>query len=260
MTPEVIHLFALVGLRALADYDPTEFRRTSDLSKRQVDERIELLLKTARDDRDQILATEVSARLKELYEIERDAEGQAELAFLLRQLGLSCLQRAQQLALSYSRTSGPRTREPKVPVQPAASPVFHRGPEEHLRLGVMRLIRELPGYVPSFEFPTRGQTVDCMLEPPDTSLPVVFIEGKRSLRSMGSANGAATQIRRATRGWGRRAIAAVLVAEVTLEVRRRWNSDIEGVFLLVYDGETNDFSHGASELVALIQSWAAYET
>ena len=260
MTPETIHLFALLGVRALADYDPAEFRRTCDLSTRQVDEKIDRLLASAKDTQNHQLVAEAETHLEQLRAIERDADSQTELTFLLRQLSVACLQRAQQTALSYSRTVGPRAREPRMPNRDTSSlgRPHHESPDEYLRLGIMRLLRDLPGYTPVFEYPVRGQEIDCLLEPADSSLPVIFIEGKTSLRSLGVARAAVTQLVVLCLD-GEDGDAAVLVSDIVPRLYRDWQDEFED-HLLVYDSEVNEFAkEGGAELVALIRSWGEDE-
>ena len=93
--------------------------------------------------------------MHQLTSVELDLENQVASTFLLRQISLACLQRAEGLALGYHREVGPSDREERPwdwsndePVQGIA---FSKH-DEYLRLGVMRLLRDLPQYMASFNY------------------------------------------------------------------------------------------------------------
>jgi hypothetical protein len=106
MKPETIQLLGLISLRALAEYDPSELRRTTDLSRRELDERIDRLLGTPAVQVESEVH-EVRSRLSELRAIEAEAETQIEQNFLLRNLGRSSLEYAFRMALTYSLVCSP---------------------------------------------------------------------------------------------------------------------------------------------------------
>jgi hypothetical protein len=256
MMPEAIHLFSLIGVRALADYDPVEFRRTTDLSKREIDERIEHTLARLTME-EQGIAQELRSRTRELREIEAGAQSQTELSYLLRQLASSCLQRAQQLAFAYSRSDEAKTNQTtyvaRANLGGAATSVPRE--EEYVRLGVMRLLRELPQYQPKFEYPVRGTQLDCFLEPSDARLPVILIEAKTRLFSEQQWKRAVQLLKGAATGWGKKAITAVLTTTVSPDLSDRANrAPGRTAYLLVYDPESNQFTQGADSLIAAVHA------
>jgi len=251
MTPEAIQLVSLIGLRALADYDLAEFSRVTDMSKRQLDERIDMGLRSLRNLNDDRGREEAESRLGELREIERESQSHTELNFLLRQLSQSCLQRAQQLALAYSRTAAPRQRPPNPIVDSAAAPTPEsrlRPEEEYLRLAVMRLIRDLPEYVPAFNYRIKNREIDCFLTSGDIGTPAIIVEGKRSINSPLHLEETAKQLKHAASGWGRSAILVIITTGVVRGALR----PVPGVHVLIYDAERDDFvGESAQPLIAV---------
>lgn len=78
MNDEVIHAYALIGLRALAEYDFNEFKRSTDLTKGRLDDRInELLGQTHGQERE-----DLNRQLDQLESIRHESENQVAAAFL----------------------------------------------------------------------------------------------------------------------------------------------------------------------------------
>jgi hypothetical protein len=260
MSPEHIHLLGLVALRALADYDPVEFRRSTDLSKREIDERIDRMLSTAEEFEEDEETYEIRARVERLRSVEREAESQVELSFLLRQLSMSSLQRAHQLALRYSRSAGPRNRDPRQDATSTISVLNSRPviPEvEYLRLAVMRLLRELPEYRPIFEYAWRNKFIDCFLEPRVKGFPPILIEGKRQIRSIEEAKRVIAQLKQAASGWGRDALAVVITTSVSSSLAEAWPEWARQTYLLVFDPEANEFAQGVERFISGVKDKAA---
>ena len=256
MRPETIQLLGLISLRTLAEYDPSALRRTTDLSRRELDERIDRLLRTLAV-QEESEVHEVRSRLNELRAIEAEAETQIEQNFLLRNLGRSSLEYAFRMALTYSRTadvlpSDSRTASERVvAAQEVPSPSRET---EFVRLGVMRLLRELPEYEAAFEYPVRGKTIDCFLKPHASDHPVIFVEAKITLRSLRRAREAVAQLRRAAAGWGRKAVTVLLAGSVEEAVQYNWPQMFSGSHLLWYDIERNDFvGEGVQEIVSAVR-------
>ncbi|MCK6458160.1 MAG: hypothetical protein L6Q92_16725 [Phycisphaerae bacterium] len=257
MNPDVIDAFALVGLRALADHDPAEFRRSTDFSKRQLDEKIDAAIERLRGSDSQHYLRELQSRIDELRAIEHDAEGHAELGYLLRQVGTSCIQRAQQLAISYSRRSTPRIREESnfagVSSVRAHDPVTRS--QEFERLAVMRLLRDFPEYKPKFNYRIKSLEIDCVLEPLSEGCPALLVEAKVNIRSMTEIQSAFAQIRRMLTQWGKGSL-GVLVLPNTRDWRHFAAERPIGhrAFVLTYDSEKNEFlDDGLRNLMAAVR-------
>ena len=125
---------------------------------------------------------------------------------------------------------------------------------EFVRLGVMRLLRELPEYEAAFEYPVRGKTIDCFLKPHASDHPVIFVEAKITLRSLRRAREAVAQLRRAAAGWGRKAVTVLLAGSVEEAVQYNWPQMFSGSHLLRYDIERNDFvGEGVQEIVSAVR-------
>lgn len=256
MSPEHVQLLALIALRALADYDPVEFRRSTDLSKREIDERIDRMLATTDMVGVDEETHEIRARVEELRSVEREAESQVELSFLLRQLSTSSLQRAHQLALRYRRSAGPRSREPRQETAPAISVLKSSravSEVEYLRLAVMRLLRELPEYVPVFEYRWRNRFIDCFLDPGVTGFPPILIEGKKQIGSVEEAKRVVSQLKQAASGWGRDSFTVVITTSVSASVEQLWPELSRQTHLLIFDPETNEFAQGGEKFLAAVR-------
>lgn len=254
MDTDVIQLYSLVGLRALAEYDLPEYRRVTDLSRNELEEKIRQLQTNLRGSEEPLLR-EIQARLAELELIEGEARSQTELSFLLKQLSSSCLQRAQQLSLLQGRVS--RNEDAMLPgraVRPDVERVAPQSPsgEDFVKLAAMRLLRTLPPYSADFNVRTKDVEVDCVLRPADSRLPVVFIEAKSSLKNDQVLKKALSQLKRASSGWGKGALQVVLTMAVDRSVAGAVVGDSGGSpYVLIYDQEANEFvGNNAEHLLA----------
>jgi hypothetical protein len=248
MNAETVHAFALLGLRALADYDASEFQRTTDLSRRDLDRRIDFLLEQIRDEAE---LHELRRQVDDLRRIVDEAESQTALSFLLRQMSVANLQHAQSLAMRYTRVSDarghvqitvPETRE-SLGVDDSTS-----NQESYLRLAIMRLLRELPEYTAKFNFRWKRTEIDCLLEPSTEDYPYVLIEFKPQLWSDAVARQALQSLRRAGSGWGSGALFVLIVLDFDSRLREQARKFIptklaNKTFVLQYDVEHNEFFH-----------------
>jgi len=249
MNPDVIQLYSLVGLRALAEYDAPEYRRVTDLSRNELEEKIRRLQASVSDEP---LLSEIRARMSELELIQGESRSQTELAFLLKQLSNSCLQRAQQLALLQSRTmrsEGTSTQPQRTAVRDAERPKTSAPEsEEFVKLAAMRLLRALPAYSAEFNVRLRNVEVDCLLRPADSRMPVIFIEAKVALRNEDVLRSAMNQLKKAAAGWGKGAFQVVLTTAVDRSLHLAGFEGRTGSpYLLVYDQEANEFIENTSE-------------
>jgi len=261
MNPDIVHLYGLLALRALADYDPIEFRRSTDLSKGEADKRIDLLVESVRDG-EQHRIDDVISKRNDMRDIERQARSQTELSFLLKQLSSSCMQRAQQLALVYARSASSKPDFYGDDVRSEVSaqsfelrPADHG--EEFSRLGVMRLLRYLPGYAPKFKYRIHAVEVDALLESQehDESLPVVVVEAVLRVRSKERLRESLTRLRRSCEGWSN-VVPVLLVGGISQTVSSIPDKiGNERLCLLVYSSKINEFvGQNAQAVLTEIQS------
>ncbi len=89
MSAEKAHLLGLIGLRALAERDPIEYRRVADLSKRELDRRIASLLRSVSD-------SECDELYRTTVELTGRFESLSEADMLLKQVYLTSIYKAQQ--------------------------------------------------------------------------------------------------------------------------------------------------------------------
>ena len=251
MDADVIQLYSLIGLRALADYDAPEYRRVTDLSRNELDGKIRQL-QASLSASDEPMLTEIRSRLSELDLIQGESRSQTELSFLLKQLSNSCLQRAQQLALLQGRSTrseDAHTRPPRtLSSDTERTTPFPSGTEDFVKLAAMRLLRTLPPYFAEFNVRLKDVEVDCILRPADSRLPVVFIEAKIALRNYDVLKKALIQLRKASAGWGKGALQVVLTTAVDPSLDLPTIEDQPGSpYLLIYDQESNEFVSATGE-------------
>jgi hypothetical protein len=250
--PEAIHAFALLSLRALAEYDPVELRRNTDLSKRQIDERIENLIIQLDDDPE---VGELRREADQLSGVENESENAVTAAFLARQIASACLQRAQISATRYQRTterSVSAERDVRVQHEPVSVPKASSVHEEYLRLAVMRLLRDLPEYEALFEYRWKDRQIDCVLQPRGGDGPTVLVEFKLRIENDRQTKNAFNQLQRLAAGWPKSTLLAVLTSAIGAagslqgEGPHRPGAIAERLrgrtFLLVYDTERNEFA------------------
>ena len=251
MNDEVIHAYALIGLRALAEYDFNEFKRSTDLTKGRLDDRInELLGQTHGQERE-----DLNRQLDQLESIRHESENQVAAAFLLRQISLACSQRAQALAVGYQREAELGVRESRRGIAEYA-PSFHDRPssrhDEYLRLGVMRLLQDFPQYSASFEYKWRDTRIDCVLMSLDDEDPPLLIEFKLRLDTRRQLDEAFRQLRRVGTGWAKSTVFVVLTVDSDSEIvdSQKEQTDFglgARAVLLIYDPERNEFSRQGVE-------------
>ncbi len=251
MRAETINLFALISIRALADYDAPEFRRATDLSKGELDERIRILFDQISGD--EPLVSMAREQLQALRSAELEAQSQTELLFLLRAMSHSSLERAQQLALRYSREQNKAAAKLlRIPNRSLAGDVGGVGQElEYLRLGVMRLLRDLPGYIPRFDYRLKNIRIDCFLEPNTDGRPIL-VEAKMLIGSRAEAQKKVHNLKTATASLGSNTLSVLLAAGGAGEVYELPQWPDKKFFLLSYDPESNEFS--ADQLDAFIRA------
>ena len=250
MRAQAIHAFALLSLRALAEYDPVELRRNTDLSKRQIDERIKDLINQLGDDPE---ASELRREADQLFLVENESENPVTAAFLLRQVASACLQRAQISAINYHRSAAPSVsaeRAVRVQHEPVSGPQAGPIHEEYLRLAAMRLLRDLPEYEALFEYRWKDHRIDCVLQPRGGNGPAVLVEFKLRIENDRQAKDAFKQLQRFAVGWPKSTLLAVLTSAIGAgsqgESLHRPGGTGESLrgrsFLLVYDTERDKFA------------------
>lgn len=238
MNAERIQLFALIGLRALAEYDPFEFRRCTELSKRQIEDKIQELIQFCNDD-------EARKRFEDFKTIETQLESAGELSFLLKQIHSSSLQKAQQLSLAFIRTVD-RKKDYKSFAQEYIKEEERESPtvsehEDLLRLGVMLLLRKIKGYTPLFSYRWKDQKIDCLLEPLEGDLPFIIIESKILLRSYEQIKMSVAQISKYMKFWGKKTLGIIMTKSISPKIKFPLNDISKNIFLLIYDSENNEF-------------------
>lgn len=233
-----IQLYSLIGLRALAEFDSTEYRRATDISKRDLEMKINELLK---------LSEESDARTKydELKNIEYTAESNSELNFLLKQIYSYCFQKAQHLSLRFTRDNPDKNINSFQQKE-----YFKEGnltsrkivrENEFLKLGVMRLLQIIDGYDPQFEYKWKNHRIDCILNPIREGLPLIVIETKLDLRSSTRISMAINQLKSYLRFWGNKSIGVLLTSPMPEIQNKIRDIQADNIFLLMYDVEKNDF-------------------
>ncbi len=88
MSADKSHLLGLIGLLALAERDPMEYRRVTDLSKRELDQRISVLRKEVDD-------PECDALYQQVVEVTQSPESLQEADIILQQVYLTSVLKSQ---------------------------------------------------------------------------------------------------------------------------------------------------------------------
>jgi len=238
MNAERVQLFALIGLRALAEYDPFEYKRCTELSKRQLEDNIQRLIERSGDD-------EARKKFEDLKTIETELENAGEFSFLLKQIYVSSLQKAQQLSLTFFRRKD-REGESKFLVAKYTKEEDRGIPSvsEHddlLRLSVTLLIRKIKGYKPLFHYRWKSEEIDCLLEPFETDLPFIVMESKSWLRSDSQIEMTVDQLSKYRRFWGKKALGIIVTKGIGTKSHFQPGNIAKNIFLLIYDPENNVF-------------------
>ncbi len=178
MSPEIIRLLGLISLRALAEYDPPEYWRATDMSKRQLSRRIESLLQEVEN-------PECERLYAKLNEFRESSESPIELSLLLHQIYLESSGMAEYLSLQRSRQERANdyiedlqrdSRQEKVQRRPVSEG------DELIRLSTFLLLRDLEGYRFSFHRRYGEVEIDAVLEPESQGMPIILIQSAASGR------------------------------------------------------------------------------
>jgi len=237
MNPQEIYLFGLIGLRALAEYDLPEYNRSTDMSKRELERQIELVL-------EKIDSPEAESLFNDMKIIIDTTESPIELSFLLQQIYMSSSRKAQYYSLRYSRQQSAEKSQ-DFPIS------YHESryePETHIsvsheaelvRLSVMLLLRHLPEYTPLFNLHFKNIEIDCVLEPQLTELPYIVVEAKSRIVNLKQLDIATKQLKSAMSAFGRKTVGIIVLENPLLE----YNREILGknMHLLFFDARKNQF-------------------
>ncbi len=158
MSPELVQFFILTGLRALVEYDPAEYRRMTDLSKSEIDRKLNELVQLVAD-----------TEAKELHQSLRNAISEIanpeQLRFFLTQTYNTAIQKAQYQAMLYIKTDKmevPTWSQIDVTSVKIQSRLSTQPDRDFTRLAVMRLLRIIPNYTPLFEYRLQNARLDCV--------------------------------------------------------------------------------------------------
>lgn len=180
-SPDNVYVWALIGLRALSEYDAYEFRRATDMSKRQIDKLIEDVLGKHPDHECKILFEKIKS-------IATSVETPMEYEYLLKQVYAASNLNAQHKALLSANEEHEAAEDAERSEQGRISE--YRGVSgdsgkvlsnelELVRLSVMRILRELRDYRPEFSRYLGETEVDCVLVPDGFRGRQIIVQGKR---------------------------------------------------------------------------------
>jgi hypothetical protein len=249
MNPELIRLLGLISLRALAEFDPAEYRRATDMSKPYLDREIEARLEYTED-----------REARELYETLRltseRSDTPQETAFLQRHVYSASFSRAQYFAFRQNRENE-RLEHRRMTVRPVPDErrnVGERSNEELIRLSTMSLLRTLRNY--SFQLHRRSGNIehDAVLEPTNSEWPQIFVEVVESDRT---ARRKSRQLHTALRSGQGRGV-GLLIADPSTAWREGGQiGDHE--YLMHFDVRKNQFVEDVDAFVSFVQSGPSRE-
>jgi hypothetical protein len=250
MNTQEIYLFGLIGLRALAEYDPFEYKRSTDMSKRELERKIESALKKTN-------SPEGESLYDDLKTIIDTTESPLELSLLLQQIYISSFRKAQYHSLQYSRQQSVEGsndlsinyQESKYKTEKHVSV----SPEDELiRLSVMFLLRSLPGYTHLFQQRIKDIEIDCILEPQLPELPYIVIEAKSQILNQKQFETIVRQLKSVLPAVGKKTIGIIVLGN-----RIESNRELPGknMYVLIFDVRKNRFiGEDFYRLVELVNS------
>lgn len=246
-----IQLYGLIGLRALAEYDPPEYSRAVDLSRRELERKIESGLKAVEN-----------ADLKQLYQdmklIIDSTENQIEMSYLLQQIYTSSSIRAHFFSMQHHQA---RFSDTSIELPAQYSDGNYQEPkgtvlsseDELIRLSAMSLLREIRGYIPKFNVRLKNFEVDCIMEPESPDLPHMVIEVKSHFHKVIQSKSVIKRLKSVMSVFGRKTIGVLIVERRLLDL----NDQMEGygVHVLVFDVRKNRFvGQGLENLISQVIS------
>jgi hypothetical protein len=247
MNTQEIHLLGLIGLRALAEYDPPEYKRSTDMSKRELERQIESILK--KND-----SLEGRGLYNDMKTVIDTTESPIELSFLLQQIYISSFRKAQYYSLQYSRQqSTERSRDLSDSYrEPSYQPEKYLGvshEEELIRLSSMLLLKYLPEYTQLFKQHFKDIEIDCVLVPQLPELPHIVIEAKAQIINKKQLETIVKQLKSVLSAFGKKTIGIIILENNSVE----FNREILGknVYLLFYNVRKNQFV--GEELYSLVE-------
>lgn len=247
-----IHAFALLGLRALAEYDPFAYARSTDMTKADLDHRITSLIGEVDDERLRNVYSELLALVSE-------AGTPDQLRFVARFFHDSCMQRAYHLSLTREpgATGAERvatTSTHQFTTEETPAPL--RDQQQFLRLAVMRLMHDFRSYTAQFEYRWKHQVLDCVLDSGVPNAPVIAVQAAHTIRNDQEFLAIRKQLERFRPALGRPTLGAIVTTSANSELRQvlaPTKQDRILTFLLVFDVEANEFvGHGYAELSRVI--------
>jgi hypothetical protein len=254
MTAAKVHILGLLSLRALSEYDPYEFKRSTDLSRREIDRKIEDYL-TKTDDYD---CQRFYAQMKS---IGADSETPLELEHLFRQLYAATYQDAQHEALQIvkqyqHRTQQNESREVAAYSEASQATTPAASESELARLSVMCMLRTLRDYRAEFERRVAQYMIDCVLVPIATDGRPILVEIKGRRRSNRAV---INRLRHAMEAYGTECFGVMVTERDTMSDRTHVDEaqpmSKRRIFVLPFNMRKNAFvGHHFDELVAEIFS------
>jgi hypothetical protein len=250
MNVQQIHLYGLIGLRALAEFDPSEYHRAVDMSKRELERTIETILREAPDD--------IKDLYNELKTIIDTTENPIEMSYLLQQIYTASFLKAH-----YYATERRRDRLEEIPSdfyvtqddseQQWSKIGVETKADEFLKLSAMCLLRHLREYTPIFNVHLKDVEVDCVLEPNLADLPHIVIEAKNQILNVRQLEDIIKQVKSAKTAHGKRTIGAVILGRAPKSVTHT-DTPRKDIYLLIFDVIKNRFvGTGLLDLINRVQ-------
>ncbi len=218
MNTEEIHLLGLIGLRALAEFDIAEYRRSTDLSLGELEDKIERLLT-----RNEIVNAESQELYNKLMEARKMSQTPIELTFFFQQIYASTSIRVQYLSLQLNRQ---RMTERRISdrrewiVTDVESEIDSdvSEKEELVRLSAMQMLNHLHGYSHTFQWRLGDINIDCALQPPSSALPTVLLAALPILHSRNQLDQYIEHLQRAILFLGLKALGIIIIGKNELEI------------------------------------------
>lgn len=238
MKDQEIYILGLIGLRALAEFDPPEYRRSTDLSIGDLEYRIESFLE------DHVDTFECRDLYKKLMSARKISKTPLELTFFLQQIYSASIGKAQYHSLQRTRQRATERRAESVDEHRVsdARAMEERGASENdelIRLSAMQMLRHLRDYSYTFRRRLGDIEIDCVLEPSSSALSLVLIKAHPVLRSHAQFEQLISLLKRAMSLIGLRVVGVIITEMYLVEVDRGLLED--RMFLLRFNVQRNEF-------------------
>lgn len=238
MNPNIAYAYLLLNLKILSENDPIELLRVTDISKSDIDKKLNSIIH-------EIESKEVKHLYDEFNLITEKIRNPNQLKFLYNQIQSNAFTKAQYYSILYTQSQN-RDFEGIHSESDYYKEMESLNSEENdiLKLATMKLLRLLPGYRVYFEYKLDKINIDCLLQNKNESFPNIIIEFKSNQKN---TKDVFLQLKKAMKLWGKRTIGILIVNNVSNFIDKE---NLENVYVINYNEQLNSlFGKGYEEFL-----------